>query len=61
MNLLLVLMTRFLPKTNKSTGPDNIPAWMLKKLANSLAAPLTGVFDCSLREGVILTVWKEVS
>ena len=37
-------------KTNKATGPDNIPAWVLKKLANSLAAPLTSIFNCSLRE-----------
>ena len=37
-------------KTNKSTGPDNIPAWVLKEHANSLAAPLTSILNCSLRE-----------
>ena len=34
-------------KTNKSTGPDNIPEWVLKEHANSLAAPLTSIFNCS--------------
>ena len=45
-------------KTSKSTGPDNIPAWVLKEHANSLAAPLTSIFNCSLREGVLPTMWK---
>ena len=45
-------------KTNKSTGPDNISACVLKEHANSLAAPLKSIFNCSLREGVLPTVWK---
>ena len=32
-------------KTNKATGPDNIPAWVLKDHANILAAPLTAIFN----------------
>ena len=40
-------------KTNKTTGPDNIPAWVLKDHANILAAPLTAIFNSSLREGVL--------
>ena len=40
-------------KTNKATGPDNIPAWVLKNHANILAAPLTAIFNSSLRECVI--------
>ena len=31
--------------TNKATGPDNIPAWVLKDHANILAAPLTAIFN----------------
>ena len=46
---------------NKSTGPDNIPAWVLKEHANSLAAPLTIIFNCSLREGVLPTAWKSAN
>ena len=34
---------------------------MLKELANSLAAPLTSIFNCSLREGVLPTVWKSAN
>ena len=45
-------------KTNKSTGPDNIPASVLKDHANILAAPLTAIFNSSLREGVLPNEWK---
>ena len=45
-------------KTNKATGPDNIPAWVLKDHAIILAAPLTAIFNSSLREGVIHNEWK---
>ena len=31
-------------KTNTSTGPDNIPAWVLNEHAIYLAAPLTSIF-----------------
>ena len=34
------------------TGPDNVPAWILKNHANILAGPLTATFNSSLREGV---------
>ena len=45
-------------KNNKATGPDNIPAWVLKDQANILAAPLTAIFNSSLRQGVIPNEWK---
>ena len=45
-------------KTNTATGPDNIPALVLKDHANILAAPLTAIFNSSLREGVIPNEWK---
>ena len=45
-------------KANKATGPDNIPAWVLRKYANVLASPLSAIFNNSLREGVILMEWK---
>ena len=34
-------------KTNKATGPDNAPAWILKNHANILAGPLTATFNSS--------------
>ena len=40
------------------THPDNIPAWVLKDHAIILAAPLTAIFNSSLREGVIPNEWK---
>ena len=40
-------------KANKATGPDNIPAWVLRNHANVLAPPLTAIFNNSLREGVL--------
>ena len=44
-------------KANKATGPDNIPAWVLRYYANVLAPPLTAIFNNSLR-GVLPMEWK---
>ena len=41
-------------KANKATGPDNIPAWVLRNYANVLVPPLTDILNNSLREGVLL-------
>ncbi len=38
-------------KVNKATGPDNIPAWLLKEFARIMA--LTAIYNSSLREGVL--------
>ena len=38
-------------KCRKATGPDNIPPWMVTNYAHLLAAPVTGIFNSSLREG----------
>ena len=48
-------------KTCKSTGPDNIPAWVLKEHAGCLAAPLTSIFNSSLSEGVLPSEWKSAN
>ena len=45
-------------KTNKASGPDNTPAWVLKDHAALLAPPLTAIFNCSLREGKLPNEWK---
>ena len=45
-------------KVNKATGPDTIPAWVLKNYAAILAAPLTAIFNCFLREGTLPNEWK---
>ena len=48
-------------KTNKVTGPDNVPAWILKNHDNILAGPLTAIFNSSLREGIIPDTWKSAN
>ena len=45
-------------KTNKATGPDNVPPWILKDFAHILAKPLCAIFNSSLREGVVPSIWK---
>ena len=44
-------------KVNKAVGPDNVPAWVLRDNASTLAAPLTAPFNTSLRDGVIPALW----
>ena len=48
-------------KTNKATGPLNVPASILKNHANILAGPLNAIFDSSLREGIIPETWKSAN
>ena len=45
-------------KINKAMGPDNIPACILRGNASILAAPITAIFNISLREGCIPAMWK---
>ena len=45
-------------KVNKAVGPDNVPAWVLRDNASTHAAPLTALFNTSLRDGVIPALWK---
>ena len=40
-------------KTNKATGPDKIPSWIVRDFAQQLAGPVTSIFNSSLREGVL--------
>ena len=44
-------------KTNKATGPDNVPAWILKNHAHCPSRS----FDSSLREGIISDTWKSAN
>ena len=48
-------------KVNKATGLDNIPPWVLKDFSHLLAAPVTAIFNSSLREGVLPKLWKSAS
>ena len=43
---------------NKAPGPDGIPNWVLKDFAGHLAGPVCAIFNASVREGHLPSVWK---
>lgn len=43
---------------NKASGPDGIPARLLKETANEIAPSLTQLFNKSLKHGVLPDDWK---
>ena len=45
-------------KTHKTTGPDEIPNWILHDYATILAPPVCAIFNSSLREGTVPVLWK---
>ena len=46
-------------KTFKATGPDSIPAYILKAAADQLAPILTGLYQTSLNSGQVPSDWKD--
>ena len=44
---------------SKASGPDEIPARLLKDMANDLAALLTLIYQVSLEQGCIPDEWKK--
>ena len=46
---------------NKSAGPDNISPRLLKECRESLAIPLTMIFNKILQTGIIPAAWKEAN
>ena len=46
---------------HKSTGPDCIPARLLKELNMKLAPALTLIFQASLQQGCIPTEWEKAN
>ena len=55
---VLKKLTRFNPA--KASGPDGIPAWLLKENADLLAQVLTDILNCSYSEARLPRSWKEV-
>ena len=45
----------------KATGPDNLPAIILKNCADALAPSLTVFFNASFSTGLYLTEWKQAN
>ena len=44
--------------TSKATGPDGVPNFLLKMVAEGLAAPLAKLFNYSLEQGIFPNCWK---
>ena len=43
---------------HKATGPDDIPNWVLKSCAPILAGPICSIFNASVSQGTIPSLWK---
>lgn len=48
-------------QVHKAPGPDNIPNRLLKVFSFELSEPVTNIINCSLREGVVPSQWKEAT
>lgn len=45
-------------KPKLGSGPDGVPNYLLKNCVSTLAAPLCGLFNMSLKLGIFPSVWK---
>lgn len=45
-------------KRGKASGPDNLPAWILKDFAMELSTPIATIFNASIQERSVPDVWK---
>jgi hypothetical protein len=48
-------------RTNTSTGPDDIPAFLIRKLANHISPNVTTLFNYSLLNGIYPGEWKKAN
>ena len=48
-------------KINKAPGPDGIPNWVLRDLAGLIAKPVAAIFNSSVREGYVPSLWKSAN
>ena len=48
-------------QAHKTPGPDNSPSRILKIFAFELSEPVSNITNCSLREGVVSSQWREVT
>ena len=47
--------------TAKSPGPDGIPNWVLKFCAYVLASPVASIFNASIQQATVPTMWKKAN
>ena len=45
-------------KVQKAIGPDEIPNWLLKTNAESLSAPISSIFNASISQATLPSLWK---
>ena len=43
---------------NKAIGPDDIPSWILRDHALTLANSISTLFNASIREGYLPAIWR---
>ena len=48
-------------KPYKAAGPDNLPSYFLKEVANNTAPSLCLIFQASLNQGLLPDIWKSAS
>ena len=53
------LLSQINPK--KSSGPDDIPSWVLRDFSVWLAKPICHLFNTSVIEGYLPSVWKSAN
>ena len=46
---------------HKSSGPDEIPNWFFKEFSVWLAEPVCAIFNASIREGEVPSLWKQAN
>ena len=54
-----LVLSRLLLKPTKASGPDEIPARVLKELAHELAPPISKLFQTTYDTGELPDKWKE--
>ena len=47
--------------TRKAPGPDNLPNWILKEFAFALCDPICCIFNTSVQQGIVPTLWKSAN
>jgi len=45
----------------KAPGPDNLPNWFLRDFGFALCDPLAWIFNSSIKEGIVPSIWKRAN
>ncbi len=48
-------------RLHKAIGPDQLPNWILKDMTGVIAGPICHLFDSSLRDSYIPTIWTSAN